>query len=374
VPPRRIELRASRTRYSKKDADKPVDLRVRVNDKGSASGVAGQRVTLTLMSSEGTPGMLSVTTGITDAAGTFSSAYQFPKHFDKGQIATIKAECSSCDRPATVDLKMAPVVLGFFNGVWNTREQAGDGLKALRELVGPIYNDTSLRYESFYNQTGRGNGNTDLQDIAETFIQRGNELDGVLANRWEHYWDLLSGRHGDPDSLTGSLLTGLKQGGSELADVIDAAANSMLAGFAKGLSQLLSNPPTATDVAGQLGKLQALADEGSDFVLVAHSRGNLFVNLAYDGLRASRPDALAQVAHVAPASPTTRGAHLLADIDQVINGLRNFGSNSVQPINIWLPWSKADASGHTLVGTYLDATRAARDRVKSMIGAALNAL
>ncbi|VTU35919.1 hypothetical protein RA8CHR_05341 [Variovorax sp. RA8] len=35
-----------------------------------------------------------------------------------------------------------------------------------------------LRYENFYNQTGKGNGNTALQDIAETFIQHSNELDG----------------------------------------------------------------------------------------------------------------------------------------------------------------------------------------------------
>jgi hypothetical protein len=373
VRPRKIELKASRTRYSKKEADKPVDLWVRVHEGGS-TGIAGQRVTLTVTPNEGTPGTLSVAKGITDAAGRFASAYRFPARFDKAQIDTIKAECSSCDQPAMVEVKMAPVVVGFFNGVWNTRAQAGDGLKELKNLTGPTYNDMPLRYENFYNQSGKSNGNTSLQDLAETFIQRSNELDGVLANRWEHYWDLLAGRQGDPNSLTGSLLIGLRQGGAALADLIDAAANSMLAGFVKGLSQLLSDPPTAADMAAQLAKLQVLADEGSDFVLVAHSQGNLFVNLAYDGLLASRPDTKAKVVHVAPASPTTRGEYVLADIDQVINGLRNFGSNSVQPINLWLPWSKADASGHTLVSTYLDTTRAARDRVKSMIVAALSTL
>ncbi|PNG53369.1 hypothetical protein WDL1CHR_02278 [Variovorax sp. WDL1] len=373
VPPRKIELKASRTRYSKKEGDKPVDLWIHVHEGGS-TGIAGQRITLTVTPNEGTPGTLSVANGITDATGRFGSAYRFPARFDKAQIDTIKAECSSCDQPAMVEIKMAPVVIGFFNGVWNTRLQAGDGLTALRRLVGPTHNDVPLRYENFYNQTGKGNGNTALQDIAETFIQRSKELDGVLANRWEHYWDLLSGRQGDPSSMTGSLLIGLKQGGAGLADLIDAAASSMLAGFVKGVSQLLSNPPTAGDMAAHLIKLQGLADEGSDFVLVAHSQGNLFVNVAYDELRASRADVRAKVVHVAPASPTSRGEHVLADIDQVINGLRNFGSNSVLPINIWLPWSAADASGHTLVATYLDAARVARDRIKAMISAALEAL
>ena len=148
----------------------------------------------------------------------------------------------------------------------------------------------------------------------------------------------------------------------------------MPAGFAKGLAQLMSHSPTAQDAAAHLAKLLALADEGDSFALVAHSQGNLFVNLAYDGLKANRSNVPVKVIHVAPASPTLRGPHLLADIDQVINGLRNFGFDTVPPINLWLPMSSADLSGHALVGTYLDATRQARAKVKALIDAALDAL
>ena len=106
--------------------------------------------------------------------------------------------------------------------------------------------------------------------------------------------------------------------------------------------------------------MQDLADEGHDFVLVAHSQGNLFVNVAYDGLRQTRWMTKASVVHVAPASPTLRGSHVLAEIDEVINGLRNFGAWTVQPINLWLNGRGGDLSGHTYIGTYLDASRVAR--------------
>ncbi|RYH31303.1 MAG: hypothetical protein EON54_21355, partial [Alcaligenaceae bacterium] len=169
--------------------------------------------------------------------------------------------------------------------------QAGDGLDALKGVVGPAHGDIRIRYETFYNQSGQSTGNSDAQDFAETFIQLSNELDGVLANRWEHYWELLSGSHRADGSLTRRLLDGLREGGSTLSDLIDAAFNSMFANFIKGLSQMLSNPPTAADTAAHLAKLQALADEGNDFVLVGHSQGNMFVNVAHDGLRDTRPDA-----------------------------------------------------------------------------------
>lgn len=127
-------------------------------------------------------------------------------------------------------------------------------------------------------------------------------------------------------------------------------------------------------MAAQLQKLRGLADEDYSFALIAHSQGNLFVNSAYDGLRGSHPDTKAGVIHVAPASPTQRGEHLLADIDLVINGLRVQGISAVAPININLPASKSDLSGHTLVDTYLDPTRAAREKINGMVQAVLGKL
>lgn len=372
---RRIELTASRTTFKPGGASKPVELKVAVylND-GSGRGAPGEPVELSVIPSGGVPGTLTPTTGFANNGGGFGATYYFPGSFQKARVDTIRATCRGCVEPATVELRMAPIVVGFFNGVWNTDYQASDGLKALKELIGLKYEGTDLRYENFYNQTGTGNGNTALQDIAEVFIQRGNELDGVLNNRWEHYWELLAGKHAEGDSLTARLINGLGNGASALAGLFDATFNAMLGQMFSGYSQMLSNPPTAADVAAQLQKLRGLADEDYSFALIAHSQGNLFVNSAYDGLRGSHPDTKAGVIHVAPASPTQRGEHLLADIDLVINGLRVQGISAVAPININLPASKSDLSGHTLVDTYLDPTRAAREKINGMVQAVLGKL
>ena len=71
---------------------------------------------------------------------------------------------------------------------------------------------------------------------------------------------------------------------------------------------------------------------------------------------------------------TQRGEHLLADIDLVINGLRVQGITSVAPNNINLPARTSDLSGHTLMGTYLDAARAAREKINGMVYAVLGKL
>ena len=110
-----------------------------------------------------------------------------------------------------------------------------------------------------------------------------------------------------------------------------------------------------------------MVGEDSSFVLIAQSQGNLFLTNAYDGLRSSHPSTKAGVVHVAPASPT-------ADIDLDINGLRVQGINTVAPISINLAASKSDLNGHTLVGTYLDKARAAREKVNGMVQAVLGTL
>lgn len=210
-----------------------------------------------------------------------------------------------------------------------------------------------------------------LQDLAEVFDQRSIELDGVLANRWEVFWDVASGRHSSPKSLTGQLLGQLIDARRVLADLVDATFNATLGQIAAGWSRLLANPPTAADMASQLAKLRGYAEDDFTLLLVAHSQGNLFVNAAVDGVRSAKPGVQAQVVHIAPASPTLRGPHLLADIDLVINGLRVQGVSSVPPINVSLFYSTEDASGHMLVATYLDRLRPALERVKSMIQTAL---
>lgn len=150
-----IKLQAFRT---KPGGASPVALTARVFVTGQPfNGVSNEPVELSIIPSEGKPGTLIPATGLTDEGGDFYATYHFAENFQNGRIDTIRATCRRCTMPATVDLKISPTVIGFFNGVWNTTEQAEDGKTALESLIGPTYDGMEIQYESFYNQTGSGN-------------------------------------------------------------------------------------------------------------------------------------------------------------------------------------------------------------------------
>lgn len=279
-------------------------------------------------------------------------------------------------------LKTPPdIIIGFFNGVGNTQKAALKSLDRLKEEFGPQYKNAALKYDWFYNQTACGEAwyskISCLEDVSETFAQRTLELDGVFANRWETFWEMLAGRHLQEDSFTGRLLSLLGNGSNALLQWTDATSNALINQLVRDTLKLLTlftDSPTYENRANHLKRLFKYADEGSAKLLVAHSQGNLFVNSAFDGLLAFKPETSAQVVHVAPASPTLRGDYVLADIDLVINGLRATGINSVPDVNIKLPTSSADPSGHGFDPTYLDKGRASHSRVRGMITTSLDAL
>jgi hypothetical protein len=271
-------------------------------------------------------------------------------------------------------------VIGFFNGVGNTEQAARNSVLRLEAEYGQQYKDTPLKYELFYNQTACQDGwqgkVSCLEDVAEVFAQRTREYEGIFANRWETFWDLLAARHRSDTSLTGQLL-GLLGSGNPFAQWLDTAADAirnLLASTFLKLLTLFSENTNYDNRVQHLTKLTQLTDGGSSLIMVAHSQGNLFVNSAFDGLKALRPQAQAQVVHVAPASPSLRGEYVLADIDLVINALRVTGVNSVPSINVNLPLSKSDPSGHGFEPTYLDKSRAAYGRTTSRIKASLDTL
>jgi hypothetical protein len=265
------------------------------------------------------------------------------------------------------------ITIGFFNGVGKTRQTAIDSLDRLKSEYGEQYKNTALKYELFYNQTACRDGwlgkVSCLEDLAEVFEQRTIELEGVFAKRWETYWDLLAGRYRSEESISGQLL-GLFSTDNPLLQWLIAAdnalSNALAASFLKIITLFAENP-TYENRQQHLDRLTALDDNYSRLVLVAHSQGNLFVNSAYDALKATRPFASATVVHVAPASPTLRGKYILADIDLVINALRATGTTSVPGNNIEMPKSLRDRSGHGFEATYLDKAREAYARTKDFI-------
>ncbi|MGV8894791.1 MAG: hypothetical protein ACOH2K_18045 [Burkholderiaceae bacterium] len=244
-------------------------------------------------------------------------------------------------------------------------------MEALHDLRGDTFQSEPIQYEAFYNTTGSVAGATVLQDIAEVFQQRAREIDasGELGNRWEFFWESMSGDR----TFTQRIISLYPSAGLLFEQLYTDITSKIVA----GLSYLLSNPPTEANYATHNIRLNALALQRQKLMLVAHSQGNLFVNHAYDLIVPKIGAGSVKVAHVAPASPTLRGEYVLATIDLVINGLRSQGLTSVPAINISieeLPASTSDLSGHTLVGTYLDASRGGRARVNSIINTAMQAL
>lgn len=261
-------------------------------------------------------------------------------------------------------------LLGFFNGVWNepTQDGAYGGLFELELVAGETYNGERITGQLFYNSTGSTVGATWWQDLAETFIQRANEVDasGELSHHFEYLWDVLSGG--------GSFWDRIVDFFPAAGDLFDSLYEYFMTNVTAEIVSWFSDPPTDINYAEHNALLDEYALRGQKMLLVAHSQGNLFVNHAYDYISPKVNLDSVKVVHIAPASPTLRGDYVLADIDVVINGLRVFGLSSVPDINLNLPFSSDDASGHTLVGTYLDKTRDGYGRVSSMMFSALAAL
>lgn len=271
---------------------------------------------------------------------------------------------------ASAEVYCSGYTIGFFNGVWNTQTQAAESLKVLKKIRGTSFNGEPIQYEEFYNHTGSTADSSPLLDIAETFEQRAAEIDasGELGKRWELFWEGLTGERTLLDKIFGIV----PDIGSLVAQLYTDMTTRVIGSFA----DLLSNPPTNTDYAAHNSRLDALASQGQKLVLVAHSQGNLFVNHAYDHIAPIIGANSVGVAHIAPASTTLRGDGdwLLTSIDLVINGLRIQGLSSVPENNLSMLPSFSDVTGHTLVGTYLDAARTGREKVDQLITTAMQSL
>ena len=376
--PPRLLVSPEEIRYDRKAPSKTIRVQAYV-ERDVNTTLKNPDVKVSIKTTSGEPGKLS--TPVLGADGVISFDYTFPS-FTNAKTDTVVVTCDSCAAGADtvlLNIPMAPTLVGFFNGVWNTRRQADNGLGKLKQETDAVKGTQNISYDLFYNQTGTGQASDSkvgsaLQDLAEVFDQRSQELDGVLASRWETFWDITGARHASRSSGIGDLLQQLGGAAVELAKLVDSIFNATLAKIVAGYAGMLSNPPTAADLSAHNAKLQQYAEEGHPIVLIAHSQGNLFVNRAFDTLRAAKPDTPAKVIHIAPASPTLRGDYVLSSNDLVINGLRIQGVTSVPLSNLTVEPSTIDISGHKLTETYLDANRSALDRFKSMIKSAIDGI
>lgn len=246
--------------------------------------------------------------------------------------------------------------VGFFNGVFNTKAGALDGLNAIKSIdVSTQARGEEVKYELYYNQSGMNAdrpGVTRFEDLVEVFRQRSSEQDALLADRWELFWESLNGDTG-PTSIWGRISSVV----TSYSDLLGAITDDFLSKFALSLADTINNPPTLADYAIHRTLLDAHITQDEKLILIAHSQGNLFMNAAYNYASGKVQAGTLKAVHIAPASPTLNGEYTLANLDLVINALRLTGTVPANNVSIPPLISRPrpfDASGHELVATYLD--------------------
>lgn len=254
----------------------------------------------------------------------------------------------------------------FFNGVNTTDAAAKSAHETLRLLYGQTAPTTGehIGYEYFYNYS---NG---FEDFVETFDQRLREQEGILQGRFELFFQVINGQGSWWEQIVATIVS--------TALVLDGIKQWLQAEIPAKLTVLFANPPTSVNYAEHRLRIDNYALEGKKMVFFAHSQGNLFVNAAADYARSKTSTNAVQVVHVAPASPTLRGGHVLADLDLVINGLRLVGS--VASITNFIPGyllrpaglsGKKDPLGHGLLEIYVNPQLAISVSVRSLVLQAL---
>ena len=256
----------------------------------------------------------------------------------------------------------------YFNGIHNDLATATASLLELKRIHGTKTSAGDvIRYELMYNHT---NG---FSDVVETFEQRLLEQNGILAGRFELFFEVINGDGPWWNKISTSVPAAAK--------TLNSIADWYRAAVILALTKLFGNPPTALDYAQHRSIIDKKIDEGRKLLLVAHSQGNLFANVAYDYAKKRLGASSVKVVHIAPASSRLVGSYTLANLDLVINGLRVAGTvadntddipdyvHRPAGVNGW-----KDILGHNLIAIYLNPSLATSSRVKTHIQEALASL
>ncbi|TNF57241.1 MAG: hypothetical protein EP308_02665 [Burkholderiales bacterium] len=196
-----------------------------------------------------------------------------------------------------------------------------------RDVLPSLYGRTTpdgqpINYTLYYNDTQAG-----ITDFVETFEQRLQEQDGLLAGRFELFFSAMNGGGSWWSHITETLpaLSGL------LGGLFDTFRSYLI----RDMTADFGNPNMAEVSQRHREQIDHAIAMDKGLLLFAHSQGNLYVNRAYDHAMTRAGSESVRVVHVAPASPRWTGPHSLADLDIVINALRLVGH--VLPITDPIP-------------------------------------
>lgn len=261
------------------------------------------------------------------------------------------------------------VVFGFFNGVQTTEQHAKIAVHDyLAVLYGPTTpDDQSITYELFYNDT------QGFADFVETFEQRLEEQNGLLAGRFELFFSAIKGEGGWWNALTSAI--------PSLTSLLGSFFDAYTAAAIKGLASGIGDPNMGEVSARHRSQIDHWASLNRKMLFLAHSQGNLFVNKAYTHAVGTSGAEYVRVVHVAPASPALSGRHSLADKDLVINGLRLVGTVAANtdliPGYLHRPSGlngERDLIGHGLLEIYLNPALSTAGQIRGDVLTALHEL
>lgn len=239
------------------------------------------------------------------------------------------------------------VTVSFFNGVDNTLDEVVSAVFDIEELAiesfGFEYLDSKrVDFSFFYNNT---EGMYD--DIQEVFQQRNHEF---INNYYEISVAIKNGNRKRLDQLLG-----IYPESEEQIDDLVKELNERIALYTINTININSDKNTELIYSRHKKQIDELDIDNKRMIFVAHSQGNLFMNLAYDYSLNKIRESDIRALHIAPASQTLRGDYFLSYYDTVINALRLvYGENSVPETNIDIPFHLSDVSGHKFLDTYMN--------------------
>ena len=317
-------------------------------------------------------------------------------------------------------------VIAFFNGVGNDENAAIKSLDEIKNVVMEIpgvketyqpvdkytfraYDGKQLRFVLFHNHTRGAH-----KDVIETFRLRAKEL---YPHMTLDKLNLLV--NGENDRIIRELISNCKEN-PESTDEYSCAQVRFLTNLyiemrkrllneykiivnqeKERISELSDIGLVDYDLVNHRMKIDEMVKYNENIVFIGHSEGNLFEKLAYDYLISNyHVNGKVSVIHIAPPFAKKEDLidpinYVLADIDEIINPIVEYpptlqlatqtdrllysaflsgaltGEEVLQLAFSTRAVNRVDMSGHMLIETYLDPTRAGRARIKNLIRDAL---
>jgi hypothetical protein len=167
------------------------------------------------------------------------------------------------------------------------------------------------------------------------------------------YWSYLGG--GPSQGYANQIISSTPSSLTVLTNALLTLPQAVTGLLSQDLGTLVNSAPTYADLGKQQATMNADIAGGYLQLLVAHSQGNLFVDLANNYLSGTAAIPIAQYAtvHVAPATARLFGPWMLSTNDFVINGLGLISGN-IPSSNLALPVTTADPAGHGYSEIYLN--------------------